>query len=353
MLKTNIPSCRSLYVHIPFCQSKCGYCAFNSFSGLESLREAYVDALCLDLKASLREVRLRSIFIGGGTPNMLDSKHYEKIFNSIASHARLSPKIEITLEANPDLVSLEWCRALKELGMTRLSLGVQSFFKPKLRFLQRDHTPKNVYKALKYASQSAIAHLSIDLIYNTPLDTPQSLEQEVTRASALPIDHLSAYSLTLEDNTRLAATPVHTLPNLDTHMRAHLCARGFIPYEVSNYARNYQSVHNLSYWESLEYLGCGAGAVGRVGRTRLYKLKDVKSYIANPTHARVERLSMKDLDFEAVFLGLRCALGVSTTLLVPEKVKILLEEGICYLRGDRLVARDFLLADEIALWLSH
>ncbi|WP_121021619.1 radical SAM family heme chaperone HemW [Helicobacter vulpis] len=353
MLKTSHTPPKSLYIHVPFCQSKCGYCAFNSFSGLDVLQDSYVKALCQDISASLKGGCLESIFVGGGTPNTLTIRHYAEIFDTIAKHAYLSPHIEITLEANPDLVSLEWCNALKSFGMTRLSIGVQSFLESKLRFLQRDHSCANVYRALDFARQSGIAHLSIDLIYNTPLDTPQSLEQEVAQASALPIDHLSAYSLTLEDNTRLADTSLEILPRLDAHMKACLGMKGFIQYEVSNYARDYQCLHNLGYWQGLEYMGCGAGAVGRVGQTRLYKLKDVRSYIANPIHARLEQLRIEDMNFEAVFLGLRCTLGVNTALLAPEKVKTLLEEKVCYLQRDRLVARDFFLADEIALWLSH
>ncbi len=340
MLKTSPPP-ESLYIHIPFCQSKCGYCAFNSFSGLDGLKDGYVKALCQDISASLKGAYLQSIFIGGGTPNTLGIQHYEQIFNAITSHARLSPDVEITLEANPDLLSLQWCVALKNFGMTRLSIGVQSFLEPKLRFLQRDHNPDNVYKALEYASKSGIAHLSIDLIYNTPLDTPKSLEQEAAQASNLPIDHLSAYSLTLEDQSRLAHTPLEILPRLDTHMQACLIAGGFVPYEVSNYARNYQCLHNLGYWGGLEYVGCGAGAVGRVGQTRLYKLKSVPSYTANPLYTHKEPLSTTDLELEALFLGLRCNLGVSTDLLAPQKVKTLLEEKVCYLERGRLIAQDF------------
>ncbi|WP_104749595.1 radical SAM family heme chaperone HemW [Helicobacter cynogastricus] len=351
MLKTKLP--KSLYIHVPFCKSKCGYCAFNSFSGLEDLQDIYINALCKDIEASLQREQIISIFIGGGTPNILQVKHYDRIFNTITRHAYLAPEIEITLEANPDLVSLEWCHVLKNLGMTRLSIGVQSFFGSKLHFLQRDHIPKNVYKALDYAQKSAIEHLSIDLIYNTPLDTPQSIEKEVSLASTLPIDHLSAYSLTLEDNTKLAKVASKNLPELDVFMRASLEAQGFEHYEVSNYARNYRVKHNLHYWNALEYIGCGAGAVGRVGQTRYYKFKDVKSYIANPLHARTENLTQQDLHFEAVFLGLRCALGVPVNLLMPKKIKTLIDEDICYQRGDCLLAKNFFLADEIALWLSH
>ncbi|WP_104708654.1 radical SAM family heme chaperone HemW [Helicobacter felis] len=351
MLK--IKSSKSLYIHIPFCKSKCGYCAFNSFSSLEDLQNVYVNALCKDIKTSLQGERIVSIFIGGGTPNILKIKHYDQIFNVIARHASVPSNTEITLEANPDLVSLEWCLALKNLGMTRLSIGVQSFFESKLCFLQRDHMPKNVYKALEYAQRSAIEHISIDLIYNTPLDTAQSLEKEVALASGLPIDHLSAYSLTLEDNTRLAKIAPKNLPELDMVMRASLEAQGFKHYEVSNYARNYRVKHNLHYWNSLEYIGCGAGAVGRVGQTRYHKLKDVQSYIADPLHRRTENLTDQDLYFEAIFLGLRCDLGVPIHLLKPKKVKTLLDERICEQKGDRLIARDFFLADEIALWLNH
>ncbi|WP_163565196.1 radical SAM family heme chaperone HemW [Helicobacter suis] len=353
MFKIPPQSPSSLYLHIPFCQSKCGYCAFNSFVGLDALKEAYTQALICDLKTSLAASPvLSSIFVGGGTPNSLKPKFYEQIFNTISKYAYLKSDIEITLEANPDLINQEWCCGLKQLGATRLSIGVQSFFPDKLHLLQRKHDHSAIFKALDIAYQSGFEHLSIDLIYNTPLDTKERLEEECNQAAKLPIDHLSAYSLTLEDNTRLIKdiNPCELL-HLDTFLKQCLKDRGFKQYEVSNYARDYQVRHNLGYWEGLEYLGCGAGAVGRIKDQRLYKIKDVATYIDNPFKARIEKLSQKDLWFESLFLGLRCILGAPLEGLDSLKVQTLLKEKICTIENKRLLARDFSLADEIALWL--
>ncbi|CRF49053.1 radical SAM family heme chaperone HemW [Helicobacter heilmannii] len=353
MLKSMLQRAPSLYIHIPFCTSKCGYCAFNSFSGLDSLKDAYVDALVIDLKNSLKNMpALSSIFIGGGTPNTLGVKHYERIFYTITAHTTYAPNIEITLEANPDHITQEWCQALKSLGANRLSLGVQSFFADKLKFLQREHGQQDIFQALEIAHTCGFEHLNIDLMYNTPLDTPERLKVECQQASTLPIDHLSAYSLTLEDNTRLAhSINPHALLNADAILRSLLKDLGFSPYEVSNYARPYQVQHNLGYWAGLEYLGCGAGAVGRVGNTRFYKQKDVRAYINNPLKWRVELLSDADLELERLFLGLRCVLGVELEGLDPKEVQKLVEGKKCKITNQRLVACDFFLADEIALWL--
>ncbi|GMB96038.1 radical SAM family heme chaperone HemW [Helicobacter sp. NHP22-001] len=354
MLKSTPPRAPSLYIHVPFCTSKCGYCAFNSFSGLDSLKDAYVEALIVDLKDSLKSTPvLSSIFIGGGTPNTLEPKHYEYIFNTIATHTTSAQNIEITLEANPDLITKEWCKTLRALGANRLSLGVQSFFADKLRFLQREHSQQDIFKALEIAHTCGFNHLSIDLIYNTPLDMPARLKAECMQANTLPIDHLSAYSLTLEDNTRLAkSTAPSALLNADSTLQNILKDLGFTPYEVSNYAKPYQVQHNLGYWAGCEYLGCGAGAVGRMGKERFYKQKYVLAYIKDPLKRRIEHLSDQDLEFERLFLGLRCVLGVELKGLDPKKTQTLVEEEKCKISNQRLVACDFFLADEIALWLT-
>ncbi|BCZ17388.1 Coproporphyrinogen III oxidase HemN [Helicobacter sp. NHP19-003] len=264
MLKSTPQRAPSLYIHVPFCTSKCGYCAFNSFSGLDSLKDAYVEALIVDLKDSLKNTSvLSSIFIGGGTPNTLETKHYERICSTIAIHANHTPKIEITLEANPDLITKGWCKTLRALGANRLSLGVQSFFADKLKFLQREHGKQDIFKALEIAYKSGFAHLSIDLMYNTPLDTPERLQLECQHASNLPIDHLSVYSLTLEDNTRLAKdTDPNALLNADTFLQNTLKDLGFMPYEVSNYAKPYRVQHNLGYWAGVNIWAVGLGLWG-------------------------------------------------------------------------------------------
>ncbi|WP_120948172.1 radical SAM family heme chaperone HemW [Helicobacter mehlei] len=351
MLKSGVSS---LYIHIPFCTSKCGYCAFNSFSGLEDLKDDYVCALIQDIQESLEGTpTLQTIFVGGGTPNTLEVKHYEVIFKTITTYAHLDPDIEITLEANPDLLDRAWCGGLKELGATRLSIGVQSFFKDKLEFLQRTHNDQEIRQALDTAYKSGFENLSIDLIYNTPLDTKERLMQEIQQASKLPINHLSAYSLTLEENTKLSkSVRSQDLFQFDGFLKTQLETYGFKHYEVSNYTKNYPCRHNLAYWRGLEYLGCGAGSVGRIHNQRFFKSKDIKAYMAKPSGVKIEVLSPQDLWFERVFLGLRCAVGVDCQILKPAQVQTLLEEQICDLHGGQLTAKDFFLADEIALWLE-
>ncbi len=188
-----------LYIHIPFCESKCGYCAFNSYENKSELKEAYIQALCLDLKHALKQTheKMESIFIGGGTPNTLSVKSFEKIFESIHQNARLSVDCEITTEANPELISKAWCQGLKDLGINRLSLGVQSFREDKLLFLERQHS-KNIAPVVEVVLKSGIENISIDLIYNTPLDSEKSLKEELKLAKELPINHLSAYALSIE-----------------------------------------------------------------------------------------------------------------------------------------------------------
>ncbi|WP_198937093.1 radical SAM family heme chaperone HemW, partial [Helicobacter pylori] len=188
-----------LYIHIPFCENKCGYCAFNSYENKHGLKEEYTQALCLDLKHALSQTDepIESIFIGGGTPNTLSVESFERIFESIYRNARLSLDCEITTEANPELISKAWCQGLKDLGINRLSLGVQSFREDKLLFLERQHS-KNIAPVIETILKSGIENVSIDLIYNTPLDNENSLKEELKLAKELPINHLSAYALSIE-----------------------------------------------------------------------------------------------------------------------------------------------------------
>ncbi|OPG65879.1 coproporphyrinogen III oxidase, partial [Helicobacter pylori] len=249
-----------LYIHIPFCENKCGYCAFNSYENKHGLKEEYTQALCLDLKHALSQTheKIESIFIGGGTPNTLSVKAFERIFESIHQHASLSMECEITTEANPELTSKAWCQGLKDLGINRLSLGVQSFREDKLLFLERQHS-KNIAPVIEIVLKSGIENVSIDLIYNTPLDNENSLKEELKLAKELPINHLSAYALSIEKNTNLeknAKKPSSV--DFDNVVREVLEGFSFKQYEVSNYARNYQVKHNLAYWGAKDYLGCGA-----------------------------------------------------------------------------------------------
>ena len=398
-----------LYIHIPFCASKCGYCAFNSAVIPDTkLHEAYLQSLIVDIRATLGAYRagellefldsggessttkhipesttpksknptaldranLRSIYIGGGTPSLLPSHAYERIFAEIDRHCALSKITEITIEANPNHLNAQWCHDLFSFGVNRISMGIQSFCAQKLRFLERDHNVQDTMRALE--SILMFPHRSIDVIYGTPLDTPdnhKTLLHDINTACALPITHLSAYALTIEEGARfwrkhgLGTNEIHELGDNATQaqiVREIASEHGFSQYEVSNFARGHKSLHNRSYWAGEEYLGCGISAVGRVGQYRYFGQDDLLSYIKTPLHKHLESISREDLVFEALFMGLRSDVGVDLATLreskkfsndQERKLAILLDSGKCVLRGGRLFASDMFLADEIALWL--
>ncbi|WP_027327756.1 radical SAM family heme chaperone HemW [Helicobacter pametensis] len=342
-----------LYVHIPFCASKCGYCAFNSSDSLLHLEDAYVDALLLDLGSQIEGKSLKSIFFGGGTPNILHQRHYEKIFDLISKKARLSEEYEITLECNPNLVTLSWCQALRDLGANRVSLGVQSFFDFKLDFLQRDHSEYDVFVAIERIRQGGIDNVSIDLIYNTPFDCIEHLQAEIECVKRLEIAHLSAYALSIDKGSKFYQNPPK-LPDQDYsfEMRSMLEENGFIQYEVSNYFKTHKSHHNLAYWRGEDYIGCGAGGVGCLNGVRQWGSHNIQSYIQSPMHKHQEFLTEEERRFERIFLGLRCEYGVSLQDISPQKAQMLIEEKKCFIQEGRLRALDVFLADEIALFLG-
>ncbi|RDU68946.1 coproporphyrinogen III oxidase family protein [Helicobacter cholecystus] len=344
-----------LYLHIPFCTSKCGYCAFNSSNHFFHLQESYLKALCEDIVKELegKNYTLESIYIGGGTPNTLSSQDYEQIFKKIAQHANFSKTCEITLECNPNLLHQQWCRDLKSMGASRLSIGVQSFFDQKLEFLQREHQGKDIVHSLDLAHSAGFENLSIDLIYGTPLDTKETLQEEIALASLLPINHLSAYSLSIDKGSRFYTSPPSLpLEDMGDLICVELEKKGFIQYEVSNFARNYRCLHNLAYWRASEYIGCGAGAVGFINGVRYTKTRHIPSYIKDPFHKIQEVLSQKEQFLEKLFLGLRSEIGVEVELLQSQKVFNLLSEDKALIENGFLKVKDFFLADEIAIYLS-
>lgn len=365
-----------LYIHIPFCASKCGYCAFTSFIGEESYFESYVEALCVDLAytLSIQNYHLDSIFIGGGTPNLLASKFYKKIFALLAKYAHIDKDCEISIEANVNILNTQWCKDLRALGVNRLSVGVQSFYEPKLAFLERDHSTKDIFYHIQSAYNAGFTNLSCDMMI-TPLDNQEILESELTQAMNLPINHISVYALSIDEGSRFASQEVMNNKvcesskdeTLSFFARDILKNAGFMQYEVSNYVKNGTNAecrHNLGYWQGKEYLGCGAAAVGRIGDTRMKAYPQLKGYIASPTQRFIESLSQRDMCLERIMLGLRCKSGAricdieqlfAKRHFMQECVKNLLEGNKCYIRKERgeefLVANELFLADEIVLWL--
>ena len=310
-------------------------------------------AITIQLKNELQRFHpklksLKSLFIGGGTPSTVEPSMYEEFFSILKPY--LSPNAEITTEANPNSASLEWLEGMKRLGVNRISFGVQSFDEEKLKKLGRNHSKKQAIDAIKNAHKVGIQNISCDLIYATSFD----VQDDIQTALSLPINHISSYALTLEENTPFFGK--HELVNESPELAKAFIneiTKKFEQYEISNFG-TYQSVHNLGYWSGDDYIGIGSGAVGFLKNRRFYPHKNIDEYIKNPLYAEVEKLSEEELRTEKMFLGLRSKIGIKMNILSQqqkEKVKILLQEQKLTCKDNILYNQNFLLADEIALYI--
>ncbi len=351
-----------LYIHIPFCDSKCHYCSFNSYVDKFHLKKEYMQALLYQIEYELERFEVKrdsieTLFIGGGTPSTVSPELYEPVFQKIAPY--MIKDAEITSEANPNSATKEWLEGMYALGVNRISFGIQSFDEKKLKTLNRAHSPQQAIEAVTDAHKVGFEHISLDLIYAVLGDTKELLRHDLTQAFALPIDHLSAYALTIEENTRFAKKPHISQEDL-LHTRwlfDEIEKRGFSQYEISNFGKH-KSRHNLGYWYYKDYIGAGAGAVGKRGDIRLYPQTVIESYIQNPIDVDIEELSQEDMKFEKIFLGLRSEVGIDEHLLDDmerKRAQILLKEQKLHYDHEksRFFNKDFLLADEITLFLSN
>ena len=324
----------SLYIHVPWCVRKCPYCDFNSHKSPENLPEdAYVDALIRDLEQELPSVwgrTIQTIFIGGGTPSLFSAEAYERLFSSIRALLPLSSHVEITLEANPGTFEAQRFSDYLDIGINRLSIGVQSFNDESLTALGRIHDSKQAIKAIETAHKVGFENFNLDLMFGLPHQTEKTAKNDVATAIALEPSHISYYQLTLEPNTLFYQQPP-TLPDEDPIIdwqianQQRLNDAGYQQYEVSAYARNNQQCqHNLNYWQFGDYLGIGAGAHGKISDaakqsiTRRSKQKQPQSYIESSGTSKVvlteELIAKKDIGFEFMLNALRLTEGFPTPL---------------------------------------
>ncbi|BDY12256.1 radical SAM family heme chaperone HemW [Hydrogenimonas cancrithermarum] len=346
-----------LYIHIPFCDSKCHYCSFNSYVDKFELKEAYMKALHRQLRHDLEHYAvspnsIETVFIGGGTPSTMPPELYEPIFETLEPF--LQAEAEITSEANPNSASEMWLGGMKSLGVNRMSFGVQSFFDDKLKLLGRAHKTGEAVAAVERADALGYTRLSIDLIYATILDTPERIETELERAFALPIEHLSAYELTIEEGTPFQHRPEVRKESIEQAktIRRQIERRGWKQYEISNFGTPCR--HNLGYWEYKPYLGIGSGAVGRIGNERLYPHRILEHYIEAPFFKETETLAPDEMVEEKIFLGLRSVIGIDESILgerMKERARLLRDEGKLTYRDGRYYNPDFLLSDEVSLFI--
>ncbi|HET7738005.1 MAG TPA: radical SAM family heme chaperone HemW [Tepidiformaceae bacterium] len=283
----------AVYVHIPFCTVKCGYCDFNAYAGLHHLADRYHEALLADLDSWAPDLRGRavsSIGFGGGTPSEVPAAHIASVIDRVRALGTLESDAEITLEANPGTLTGSYLRDLFAAGVTRLSIGAQSFDATELRFLDRIHSPEATTAAVGLAREAGFTNLNLDLIYGLPGHTPGTFAPTLAAAIALRPDHISAYALTVEEGTPLAARVASgavILPTDDDLAAIYdaasltLEAAGYGQYELSNWARpGYESRHNTAYWLHRDYVGIGAGAHGFVAGSRFENIARPADYIA-------------------------------------------------------------------------
>lgn len=347
-----------LYIHIPYCDSKCYYCSFNSYTDKFDTRANYMLALSKQLiyeldRFNIQKEQIKSLFIGGGTPSTIYPRLYYPIFEIISP--LLKKDAEITIEANPNSATKLWLQDMFKLGVNRVSFGVQSFQKNKLKALGRCHTPFHAIEAINRAKEIGFEHISLDLIYNFLGDTKKLLLDDINRAFELPIDHISAYELTIESGTKFSNTPHlrQENDNLAFFVADEITKRGFNHYEISNFGK-YQSIHNKGYWQLKDYIGVGAGAVGFKKDIRYYPTTDIDKYIYNPIIIKEENIDIQELLTEKIFLGLRSNIGIDEKILdadMKQKVDFLVQEKKLIKKENLYQNVNFFLADEIALYI--
>lgn len=399
----------SLYIHIPFCTHRCAYCDFNTYAGQEAMIPAYVDALCKEIEFIRRDGQLpiptvHTIFFGGGTPSLLSPPQFDSIFKSIRSAFTLTADCEITIEANPGTVSFENLLKLLEIGINRISYGVQSANAFELRMLERAHNFFDVIEAVTSARKAGFDNLNLDLIYGLPEQTLQTWQTTVKHILDLHPEHISAYALTLEHGTpfgRWASKGLLPIPDPDLAaemyewLMDYLYQYGYTQYEISNWAKqsrksrvesrtpdhrpstpSFACKHNLQYWRSLPYLGLGAGAHGYANGYRYSNVLRIKTYIEriiqhsapsiqpfplSPATVNHHKQTLKDDMSEYMLNNLRLVeagvaevdfrsrFGRGLLEVYPKEIEELLRNGLLERAGEvyRLTKRGRLLGNQV------
>ncbi len=372
-----------IYVHIPFCVRRCPYCDFNTYAGIDYLKQPYVDALIEEIARTgerLGRPEARSVFFGGGTPTTLSGEQLCSILEAVRRGFRLDPGAEISSEANPGTVDAERFRSMRECGFNRLSLGVQSFDDGELRFLGRIHSASEAVDAYHLARSAGFENINLDLMFGLPEQKPESWKATLERALELSPEHLSLYALTVEEGTPLwrwvrgGEVPPPD-EDVSAGMYEYACERldaaGYAHYEISNWCRrrdgtDFRSRHNLIYWRHERYLGFGAGAHSFDGKKRWWNVPGVREYIdriaegASPVESG-EVLSERTLMGEAMMLGLRLLeegvpndrfageFGVDIMTAFGDEVTELVDEGLVQWHGGSLLLtrRAWLVANQV------
>lgn len=344
-----------LYIHIPFCESKCIYCDFYSMANNNHLIDKYINALLVEAvlrKNELNSETLTTVYLGGGTPSLLSITQLSKIVNGLKKVFDFSEVEEFTIEVNPDDVTPEYILQTKSLGINRVSMGVQTFSDEDLRFINRRHTAKQATDAIHIIKKAGIDNISIDLIYGIPGQNIEKWKNNVDTAISLSVQHISAYTLMYEEGTRLSVMrSLGKITEVDDdvvaamydYLVAQLKSNGYTHYEISNFALpGFHSRHNSSYWNLTPYLGLGVAAHSFDGTVRRFNPSNLKKYLdalgEGNLCVEVEKITKAEKYDEYVMLRLRTADGIDADELMHrfdeeyyqffiEKTKPLVSEG--------------------------
>lgn len=336
-----------LYLHFPFCVRKCRYCDFLSFPSGEAGREIYLERLKEEIKARgaiYQDYNIETLFIGGGTPSLMTGQQLTELLDTVRASFHVSPVGEWTMECNPGTTDAETLRIYRNAGINRLSFGLQSMNDEELKYLGRIHTAKQFAENYQAARRVGFENINIDLMSALPGQTTASWLDTLNKAAAFEPEHLSAYSLIIEEETpfwdlygddrsgeanadgiiadggagQQGKAAILTLPDEDSERQMYhltkriLAEKGYERYEISNYTRkSFECRHNLIYWQRKDYLGLGLGAASMVGNRRFSNVSDMTSYMHDWSYCQEEILDRKAQIEETMFLGLRCTAGVS------------------------------------------
>jgi len=304
---------KGLYIHVPFCARKCSYCDFYSLAGRGTLIAPYVDAI-IEESTRYAKQEFQTLYIGGGTPSLLGPELLEKLILGLRQSFDLSSLIEVTIEANPDSVTPALLKKAKELGINRISIGVQSLNDNELKIAGRIHNSIQAIEAIKLSKTAGFSSISADLIAGLPGQTWDSLNFSLNKLVEMDINHISLYCLEVEEGTPLARNIPPNLPSDDMQAdlfekaRHYLAEQGFVHYEISNFAQiGHQCQHNLNYWRGGEYLGLGPASASHLDGKRSRNKADLEAYLADPRGQTeyIEKLYITDKAAEEAMLRLR------------------------------------------------
>ena len=302
-----------IYVHIPFCEKKCNYCSFVSFSLLKYKKE-YINALIKEIKHYYDNTPLKTLYFGGGTPYLLEVNELEEILNCF----NINSKTEVTLELNPNNITLDKLKKIKDIGINRLSVGVQSFDDEILNSIARLHTKYDNISTIENIKKAGFENFSIDLMYGLPLQNQTIWENTLNFALKFEIPHISLYGLKIEEGTYFYHNPPKNLPSLDSQASMQekayeILNQNYLHYEFSNFAleEKYKSKHNLAYWKRENYFGFGLSASGFIENKRYTNTFNFKKYLKNPLIHPLETLNFNQEIEEEIFLGLRLKEGIN------------------------------------------